>query len=141
MSVESLNTCTLSGNLGNDAQVRYTASRMAVVSFPLAVNHRRKQQVGSYADETHWVDCTMFGKRAESLQANGLLQKGARLAIVGHLRMSQWEADGQKHRKLEVIVDNVIGMTNYRQQQQQQQPTPQQQATSQPGLYDKDVPF
>ena len=45
MSAESLNTCILSGNIGNDAEVRYTAGGMAITSFSLAVNHRRKQQV------------------------------------------------------------------------------------------------
>ena len=141
MSAESLNTCTLSGNLGNDAEVRYTAGGMAITSFSLAVNHRRKQQDGSYADETSWVDCTIFGKRGESLQDNGYLQKGAKLAVVGHLRMSTWEADGQRRRKLEVIVDNIIGMTNYR---QPQQPQAQQQAQQQayvPDVYDEDIPF
>lgn len=83
MSAESLNICTLSGNLGNDAEVKYTAGGMAITVFSLAVNHRRKQQDGSYADETSWVDCTIFGKRGESLQANGYLQKGAKLAVVG----------------------------------------------------------
>ena len=137
MSAESLNTCTLSGNLGNDAEVRYTAGGMAITSFSLAVNHRRKQQDGSYADETSWVDCTIFGERGESLQANGYLQKGAKLAVVGHLRMSTWEADGQRRRKLEIIVDNIIGMTNYR---QPQQPQAQQQAYV-PDVYDEDIPF
>lgn len=137
MSAESLNTCTLSGNLGNDAEVRYAAGGMAITSFSLAVNHRRKQQDGSYADKTSWVDCTIFGKRGESLQANGYLQKGAKLAVVGHLRMSTWEADGQRRRKLEVIVDNIIGMTNYR---QPQQPQAQQQAYV-PDVYDEDIPF
>ena len=42
MSAESLNTCTLSGNLGNDAEVKYTAGGMAITVFSLAVNHRRK---------------------------------------------------------------------------------------------------
>lgn len=138
MSAESLNTCTLSGNIGNDAEVRYTAGGMAITSFSLAVNHRRKQQDGSYADETSWVDCTIFGKRGESLQANGYLQKGAKLAVVGYLRMSTWEADGQRRRKLEVIVDNIIGMTNYR---QPQQPQAQQQQAYVPDVYDEDIPF
>lgn len=139
MSAESLNTCTLSGNLGNDAEVKYTAGGMAITVFSLAVNHRRKQQDGSYADETSWVDCTIFGKRGESLQANGYLQKGAKLAVVGHLRMSMWEADGQRHRKLEVIVDNVIGMTNYRQPQQPQAQQPYQAYV--PDVYNEDIPF
>ena len=144
MSAESLNTCTLSGNIGNDAEVRYTAGGMAITSFSLAVNHRRKQQDGSYADETSWVDCTIFGKRGESLQANGYLQKGAKLAVVGHLRMSTWEADGQRRRKLEVIVDNIIGMTNYRQPQQPQAQQPyhvQPQQAYVPDVYDEDIPF
>ena len=144
MSAESLNTCTLSGNIGNDAEARYTAGGMAITSFSLAVNHRRKQQDGSYADETSWVDCTMFGKRGESLQANGYLQKGAKLAVVGHLRMSTWEADGQRRRKLEVIVDNIIGMTNYRQPQQPQAQQPYQVQPQQayvPDVYDEDIPF
>lgn len=144
MSAESLNTCTLSGNLGNDAEVKYTAGGMAITVFSLAVNHRRKQQDGSYADETSWVDCTIFGKRGESLQANGYLQKGAKLAVVGHLRMSTWEADGQRHRKLEVIVDNIIGMTNYRQPQQpqaQQSYQAQPQQAYVPDVYNEDIPF
>lgn len=144
MSAESLNTCTLSGNIGNDAEVRYTAGGMAIMSFSLAVNHRRKQQDGSYADETSWVDCVMFGKRGESLQASGYLQKGAKLAVVGHLRMSAWEADGQRRRKLEVIVDNIIGMTNYRQPQQPQAQQPYQaqpQPSYTPDVYDEDIPF
>lgn len=144
MSAESLNTCILSGNIGNDAEVRYTAGGMAITSFSLAVNHRRKQQDGSYADETSWVDCTMFGKRGESLQANGYLQKGAKLAVVGHLRMSTWEADGQRRRKLEVIVENVIRMTNYRQPQQPQAQQPYQAQPQQayvPDVYNEDIPF
>lgn len=144
MSAESLNTCILSGNIGNDAEVRYTAGGMAITSFSLAVNHRRKQQDGSYVDETSWVDCTMFGKRGESLQANGYLQKGAKLVVVGHLRMSTWEADGQRRRKLEVIVENVILMTNYRQPQQPQAQQPYQAQPQQayvPDVYNEDIPF
>ncbi len=140
MSAESLNSCTLSGNLGSDAELRYTSGGMALVTFSLAVNHRRKQQDGSYADETSWVDCIMFGKRGESLQANGYLQRGAKIAVVGHLRMSTWESDGQRRRKIEVVVDNILGMTNYRQRQQpqgQQMQQPQQPES----IYDEDIPF
>lgn len=63
----SLNTCTISSNLGKAAELRYTNSQLAVVSFSVAVNERRKQADGSYQDEVNWLDCTMFGKRAEAL--------------------------------------------------------------------------
>lgn len=147
MSSNSLNTCALSGNLGNDADVRYTSGGMAITSFSLAVNRSKKQQDGSYTDEVSWVDCKMFGKRGESLQANGYLQKGAKVAIIGHLRMSAWESEGQRHRKLEVIVDNIVGMTNYRQPQQPQAQPPYQPPQDyapqdcSAGVYDEDIPF
>ena len=55
--------------------------------------------------------------------------------------MAVWEADGNRHRKLEVIVDNIIGMTSYRQPQTQQpQQAPQPQVNA-PELYDEDIPF
>lgn len=145
---DSLNSVTLSGNLGQDAEVRYTNSGLAITSFSLAVSKSRKQSDGSYKDMTSWVDCIMYGKRGEAMCGNGLLQKGARLAIVGHLHQNVWEKDGQRRSKLEVIVDNVVTMTAQRQQQQGYQatpPQPQYQAAPQPaaypGVYDEDIPF
>ena len=132
---DSLNSVTLSGNLGQDVEVRYTSSGLAITSFSLAVS-------------TSWVDCVMYGKRGEAMYGNGMLQKGARLAIVGRLHQNVWEKDGQRRSKLEVIVDNVVTMTAQRQQQQGYQaaaPQPQYQATPQPAaypdVYDEDIPF
>lgn len=135
---DSLNSVTLSGNLGQDAEVRYTNSGLVVTSFSLAVNKSRKQQDGSYKDVTSWVDCVMYGKRGEAMFNNGLLMKGARLAILGHLHQNVWEKDGKRYRKLEVIVDNVAIMTSQRQSQQQ---AAAPQAATCPDLYDEDIPF
>lgn len=143
---DSLNSVTLSGNLGQDAEVRYTSSGLAITSFSLAVGKSRKQSDGSYKDETSWVDCVMYGKRGEAMYGNGMLLKGARLAIIGHLHLNTWEQDGQRRRKLEVIVDNIVTLTAQRQQQgyqqqpqQQYQPAPQ--PASYPSVYDEDIPF
>lgn len=145
---DSLNSVTLSGNLGQDAEVLYTNNGLAITSFSLAVSKSRKQSDGSYKDVTSWVNCIMYGKRGEAMYGNGLLQKGARLAIIGHLHQSVWEKDGQRRSKLEVVVDNVVTMTAQRQQQQGYQaaaPQPQYQATPQPAaypdVYDEDIPF
>lgn len=135
---DSLNSVTLSGNLGQDAEVRYTNSGLVVTSFSLAVNKSRKQQDGSYKDVTSWVDCVMYGKRGEAMFNNGLLMKGARLAILGHLHQNVWEKDSKRYRKLEVIVDNVAIMTLQRQSQQQ---AAAPQAATCPDLYDEDIPF
>lgn len=146
--IDSLNSVVLSGNLGQDADVRYTNSGLAITSFSLAVSKSRKQSDGSYKDVTSWVDCVMYGKRGEAMYRKGMLQKGVRLAIVGRLYQNVWEKDGQRRSKIEVIVDNVVTMTAQRQQQQGYQaaaPQPQYQATPQPAaypdVYDEDIPF
>lgn len=72
----------------------------------MAVNDRRKnQQTGEWEDCPNFVDCTMFGTRAEKLA--GMLAKGTKVCILGKLRYMSWERDGQKRSKIEVIVDDI----------------------------------
>ncbi len=52
----------------------------------------------------------MFGNRARSLAQ--YLSKGTKVSIEGKLRWSQWERDGQKRSKLEVIVDELEFMSS-----------------------------
>ena len=76
-----------------------------------AVNDRRKnQQTGEWEDYPNFIDCTMFGARAESLSR--YLGKGTKVAIEGKLRWSQWEREGQKRSKIEVIVDELEFMSS-----------------------------
>ena len=134
----SLNTCTISGNLGKSAELRMTGSGLAVVSFTVAVNERQRQQDGSYSDYTNWLECTMFGKRAEGLHP--YLTKGCKVSITGHLHKSSWEKDGNRFSKVEIIVDEVELMSGRRESQQPEgapQPAPVQAAS----VYDDDIPF
>ena len=102
----SINRVSISGNLTRDADIKVTQSGMAIVSFGVAVNDRRKNnQTGEWEDYANFVDCTMFGTRAEKLQP--YLEKGVKVALDGKLRWSQWEKDGQKRSKLEVVVDEI----------------------------------
>ncbi len=132
----SLNTCTESGRLGKAAELRYTTTGVAVVTFSIAVDERRKQPDGSYQDEANWFDCVMFGKRAEALQP--YLAKGTKLSLVGHLRQSTYERDGQKRSRVEIVVDDVELM-NTRREQQTADPAPQ--AVEAASVYDSDIPF
>ena len=102
----SINRVIISGNLTRDPELRRTQSGMAIMSFGVAVNDRRRnQQTGEWEDYANFVDCTMFGNRAESL--SNYLSKGTKVAIEGKLRYSSWEREGQRRSKLEVIVDEV----------------------------------
>ncbi|RKY13178.1 MAG: single-stranded DNA-binding protein [Planctomycetota bacterium] len=100
----NLNKVMLIGNLTRDPQLSYLPSQMAVVEFGMAVNDRRKQQDGSYADKANFIDLSIFGKRAEALQK--YVKKGDPLFVEGKLDYQQWEKDGQKRSKLKVIVQN-----------------------------------
>lgn len=102
----SINRVVLSGNLTRDPELRTTASGMPVLSFGIAVNDRRKNsQTGEWEDYANFIDCTMFGTRAENLSR--YLSKGQRIMLEGKLRYSTWERDGQKRSKIEVIIDDL----------------------------------
>ena len=107
----SINRVIISGNLTRDPELRQTASGLPVLGFGVAVNDRRKnQQTGEWEDYPNFVDCTMFGTRAESVAK--FLSKGSKVAIEGKLRWSQWERDGQKRSKIEVIIDEIEFLSN-----------------------------
>lgn len=122
----SINRVNISGNLTRDPELRATASGMSVMSFSVAVNDRRRNSnTGEWEDHPNFIDCTMFGTRAESVSR--FLSKGSKVAIEGKLRWSQWERDGQKRSKLEVIVDEIeFFKSPYAPQAPTQQYQPQQ---------------
>lgn len=102
----SINRVTISGNLTRDPELRATAGGTQVLSFGVAVNDRRRNpQNGEWEDYPNFVDCTMFGTRAEAVSR--YLSKGSKVAIEGKLRYSSWERDGQRRSKIEVIVDEI----------------------------------
>ena len=106
----SINRVIISGNLTRDPELRNTQSGLAVLSFGVAVNDRRKNPTtGEWEDYPNFVDCTMFGARANSLSQ--YLSKGTKVSIEGKLRWSQWERDGQKRSKIEIIVDTLDFMS------------------------------
>lgn len=102
----SINRVIISGNLTRDPEMRSTASSMPVMGFGIAVNDRRRNaSTGEWEDVPNFIDCTMFGSRAESVSR--FLHKGSKVCVEGKLRYSQWERDGQKRSKVEVIVDEI----------------------------------
>mgnify|MGYP001681282034 CR=1 FL=1 len=133
----SINRVNISGNLTRDPELRATGSGTQVLTFGVAVNDRRRNpQSGDWEDVPNFVDCVVFGNRAEPLSR--FLSKGQKVAIEGKLRWSQWERDGQRRSKLEVIVDEIEFMSKRQDGQRQQQPT-RQQGRQDP--YDDDIPF
>ena len=152
----AINKVFLAGHLTRDPELRTTAKGTPVLSFGIAVNERvQNQQTGEWEDRANFFDCTMFGARAESLSR--FLSKGNKVSIEGRLRWNQWERDGQKRSKIEVIVDEIEflsrndgsrGGAPMQQSAPQPQAMPVQQAPApvatpvvDASVYDEDIPF
>ena len=107
-----INRVNITGNLTRDPELRSTAGGMSVLKLGVAVNDRRKNQsTGEWEEHPNFVDVTVFGARAEALSR--FLSKGAKVAIEGKLRWSQWEnPQGEKRSKLEVVADEIEFMSS-----------------------------
>lgn len=133
--MSSLNSVTISGNLTRDSELRATQGGSYILSFDVAVNERRKQEDGSWADEPSYIKCKMFGKRAQAAQAH--LTKGCKVSVQGKLRQERWQTkDGQNRSEVVVLVDEMEFMDRRTSQPVANAPVSQQDA-----LYDAEIPF
>lgn len=147
----SINRVNISGNLTRDPEFRSTAGGTNILSFGVAVNDSRKNpQTGKWQDVPNFVDCIVFGQRAEALSR--FISKGAKVSIDGKLRYSVWEnKEGQRRSKLEVVVDEIDFMSRA---SGQQVTSPAAEAAKvadmpvygaprapEPEFYDADIPF
>ena len=93
-----INTCTFTGRLGSDVELKQTQTGKSVARFRLAVG-------GFHKDETYWLDFEAWGKSAEMLAQ--YRHKGDSVGVVAHAVVDQWEKDGAKHSRVKFVVDNL----------------------------------
>ena len=101
----SINHVVLVGNLTRNAELKYTNSGMAISTFAIAVNQRRKKEE-QWVDEAHFFDIEYFGKGAEAV--NQYLVKGKQVGVEGSLRQDRWEKDGQARSKVKITASNIM---------------------------------
>jgi single-strand DNA-binding protein len=101
----SINHVVLVGNLTRNAELKYTNSGMAISTFGIAVNMRRKKDE-QWVDEAHFFDIEYFGKGAEAV--NQYLVKGKQVGVEGSLRQDRWEKDGQARSKVKITASNIM---------------------------------
>jgi single-strand DNA-binding protein len=106
MASRSVNKVILVGNLGKDAETKFTQGGTPVTKFTIATGRRWKdQQSGEWKEETDWHNVVLW--RAENL-ANYLL-KGKQVYIEGRLQTRSYEdKDGKKQWFTEVVAEDVI---------------------------------
>ena len=103
-----LNKVMLIGNLGRDAETRFTPSGASVTNFSIATTRRVKNgQTGEWRDETDWHDIVLW--RSENVAQ--YLTKGTQVYVEGRLQTRSWEGqDGQKKYRTEVVCDGGQGL-------------------------------
>ncbi len=106
MASRSVNKVILVGNLGKDAETKFTPSGVARTTFPIATSRRWKdQQTGEWREETDWHNIVLW--RQENL-AN-YLTKGKQVYVEGRLQSRSYDdKDGNKRYITEVVADEVL---------------------------------
>src|ERR1051325_9646633 len=106
MASRSVNKVILVGNLGKDAETKFTPGGIAVTKFSIATSRRWKdQQSGEWKEETDWHNIVLW--RSENL--SNYLQKGKQVYVEGRLQSRSYEdKEGQKKYITEVVADELI---------------------------------
>lgn len=104
---KDLNKVMLIGRLGQDPELKYTQSGIAVVGFSIATGMKWKDQEGNWQERTEWHNLKAWRGLAETC-AN-YLKKGSRVYVEGRLETSNWEDENKKkHYKTEIVIDDMI---------------------------------
>lgn len=97
---------TIVGNLGADAEMRYTPSGTAVSNFRVAVNERWNDRDGQPQEKTTWFRVAVWGKQAEAI--NQYLVKGRLVLVEGTVEARAYTAkDGTPRAALELRARDV----------------------------------
>jgi single-strand DNA-binding protein len=103
----SVNKVILVGNLGRDAELRYTPGGAAVATLNMATTEVWNDKAGQRQEKTEWHRVVLWGKSAESL--NEYLTKGKQIYVEGRLQTRQWDdKDGNKRYTTEIRGDRVV---------------------------------
>lgn len=96
-----MNQLNFVGNIGSDAEVRYTADQKAITSWSVAL----RSGFGK-SEKTNWVRCTMFGERGVKLSE--YLKKGTQVAVSGEIHINEFtNKNGEVKTTLECNVSNL----------------------------------
>jgi single-strand DNA-binding protein len=103
----SVNKVILVGNLGRDAELRYTPGGAAVATLNMATTEVWNDKAGQRQEKTEWHRVVLWGKSAESLAE--YLTKGKQIYVEGRLQTRQWDdKDGNKRYTTEIRGDRVV---------------------------------
>ena len=104
---KDLNKVQLTGHLGADPEMRYTAQGSAVTTFRVASNRVWKDRDGNPHEDTEWFRIVAWDRLGEI--CNQYLTKGTRVYVEGRLQTRKWtDQEGQERYMTEVVAQDMI---------------------------------
>lgn len=101
----SFNQAIVMGNLTRDPEVRTTPNGQSVASFAVATNRVWNDASGERQEAVEFHEIVAWGKLGEL--AGQYLAKGRKVLVVGRLQTQQWEKDGVKQRRTEIVAQDI----------------------------------
>ena len=103
----SVNKAILVGNLGRDAEMRFTAGGTPVATVSIATTERFTDRDGQKREDTQWHRIVIWGKTAESLHE--YLTKGKQIYVEGRIQTRDWtDKEGKQQRTTEIRADRIV---------------------------------
>lgn len=103
----NLNRAQIIGNLTRDVELRKTPGGQDVATFGIATSRKWKdQQSGENREQTEFHNIVAWGKLATICQQ--YLGKGRKVFVEGRLQTREWEKDGVKRQRTEIIAEDMI---------------------------------
>ena len=137
----AINRVTIQGNLTRDGELKKLPDGTSVLNFGIAINeHRKDKKTGEWVEVPVFVDCAIFGSRADGLAP--YLTKGRRVTVDGRLRYHSWMKDDEKRSTLTVVVtDFGFADSNGSKEGGAAPAKASTPSAPEPELYDEDIPF
>jgi single-strand DNA-binding protein len=129
---KSMNSITIAGGLGRDAELKYLNNGDPICNFSVADSQGKDKG-------TIWWNCSLFGKRGEALAQ--YLTKGQSVTVVGIVTEREWsDKEGNKRKSMDVRVSEIALQGGRKdsepQEERRQAPKPQQAS-----IDDDEIPF
>ena len=103
----SVNKAILVGNLGRDAEMRFTAGGTPVATVSLATTEKFTDRDGQKREDTQWHRIVIWGKTAESLHE--YLTKGKQIYVEGRIQTREWtDKEGKAVKTTEIRADRIV---------------------------------
>ncbi len=116
-----INDIAVTGYCSKDGELNSLSSGTMVCKFSISVDQSFKDKAGTWQNKAFFLDCEAWGKSADFAAIKAV--KGSYLYVTGSLKMDEWEKDGQKQRKMKVLVATVQVVTPPKDHDQPKQPS------------------